>query len=396
MRFFLFNLIFFAANQAVAELPLLININVEGGWDPVMVFDNKSLISTIDTDQSTEIKSGKLSWMSHSSRPTVDTFMNAEANQITIVNGIYVKGINHIDTLATIASTKQASSGNHTDFTTWYAAQALPRGAFPHLIIDAPNLPGDLTGMSYSLKLNDIKRWKSENISLPDAYKKWISFNFETVIAGRTSKNFDSKKLESLSLNQSRLNSYRSFFVAQYDQNISPFKNRIKIGLEAIKKGYSQAVTLRHGLENEWDTRDGSFDHFSTQGNLFNTLFSDLSWLIAQLETQGIADNTVIVVRSNLGKNPKKDSLGGKNPWPYTSLLVWSKLWPAGRVIGSTDDLLMAKAIDPIFGNEATKDATHLTTENIYAAIFTKFKLPSASIFDKVKPAQMLFIEQSK
>lgn len=396
MRLFLLTFFFFATNQALAELPFLININVEGGWDPVMVFDNKSLAAEIDTDQATEIKSGKLTWMSHSNRPAVDTFMTAEANQITIVNGIYVNGINHADTLATIASTQQASSRNQTDFTTWYAAEALPRGAFPHLIIDAPSLPGGLTGMSYAVKLNDIKRRKAENITMPQAYKKWLSFNYETVIAGRTSKNFDSKKLESLSLNQSRLNSYRSFFADQYDQNLSPFKNRIKIALEAIKKGYSKAVTLRHGLENEWDTRDIAVDHFSTQANIYNSLFSDLSWLIAQLETQGIADNVVVVVRSNLGKNPKKNSLGGKNPWPYTSLLLWSNLWPAGRVIGSTDDLLMAKAIDPIFGNEGTKDATQLTTENIYAAIFSKFKLPLISIFEKVKPAQMLFVEQAK
>jgi len=380
------------ASTAWAEYPIIINVNIEGGWDPVMVFENKST-PQIDTDIPSESIAGKLKWMSHNSRPNVDNFMRAQTSRITIVNGLYIKGIDANDTLITFASTKASSTSLQTDYLTWYASEALPRGALPHLVIDSPTASGSLGGKSFSIRMDEVKRWKSDTRSIPSSFKTWSSYNFDSILAGRTSKNLDSKKLEILKANQTNLLSYRSFFSGVYDPSLSLFKNRILCGLQAIKAGYTKALTVRHGSANEWDTRSPSSDHFTIQSQLYNSLFADLSWLVEELEKNDLGSKTIIVVKSNLGKNPKLNSNNGKNPWPYTSMLIWTKLWAAGRTAGASDNLLMGKSIDPIFGNEGSADATNLNTDHIYAAIFNKLNMPTASLFGKTKPAQLIFLD---
>lgn len=368
-------------------------INVEGGWDPTMVFDYKGDQSTIATDNGTVVTNGNLKWVSKSSRPSIDSFMTTNANQLTIVNGIYTKGIGSEDTLAQMTITKQRSSEVYTDYLTWYASQAFSTLSIPHLLIDAPSIPGDLLSTSYQITLSSVKRWHYENTTIPSALGSFNTWSFENSISKHNSNNFDSLKLSSLFLNQKRTFSLRSVFSGIYDTSITDFKNRANIALVSFKNNLSGVATIRYGNENAFDTRQPSTTHFSEQSTLLESLFADLSWLLNELKNNSLDKNTIVVIRSNLGKNPVLNTSGGKNPWPFTSLLIWSPLWDGGKVIGKTDANLMGLPIDPIFGTENSATAINLTADNIFAAIFNRLSIPPSGLWANANPALILFQE---
>jgi hypothetical protein len=371
----------------------LLVINVEGGWDPTMVFDYKGDQSSISTDGGAVTSVGNFKWVSKSSRPSVDTFMSTYANQLTIVNGIYTKGIGTSDTLAQMTVTKQRTSEVYTDYLTWYAAQAFPTLNISHLLIDAPSVPGDLQALSYQIELPSVKRWQSENTMIPSSLVAFNTWSFENSISKYSGNNFDSLKLSSLFLNQKRALTLRGVFSGIYDTSLSDFKNRANIALVSFKNNLSGVSTIRYGSENAFDTRHPSTSHFIEQNTLYEALFSDLGWLITELKNNGLGDNTIVVIRSNLGKNPILNSDGGKNPWPYTSLLIWSPLWKGGRVVGKTDANLMGLPIDPIFGTEGSSNAISLTADNIFAAIFNRLSIPPSGLWANPNPALILFQE---
>ena len=371
----------------------LLVINVEGGWDPTMVFDYKGDQSSISTDGGAVTSVGNLKWVSKSSRPSVDTFMSTYASQLTIANGIYTKGIGTSDTLAQMTVTKQRTSEVYTDYLTWYAAQAFPTLNISHLLIDAPSVPGDLQALSYQIELSSVKRWQSENITIPSSLVAFNTWSFENSISKYSANNFDSLKLSSLFLNQKRALTLRGVFSGIYDTSLSDFKNRVNIAIVSFKNNLSGVSTIRYGSENGFDTRHPSTSHFLEQNTLYEALFSDLGWLITELKNNGLGDNTIVVIRSNLGKNPILNSDGGKNPWPYTSLLIWSPLWKGGRVVGKTDANLMGLPIDPIFGTEGSSNAISLTADNIFAAIFNHLSIPPTGLWANPNPALILFQE---
>ncbi len=393
MKFLFTLLMIIFSRSALAVPPKILVINVEGGWDPTMVFDYKGDITSIATDGGTLTTSSGLSWVSKSSRPSVDTFMTAEATKTIIINGLYTKGIGAIDTIGQLGVAKQRTSEVYTDYMTWYASQVFPYLTIPHLLIDSPSVPGEFQGKSYQIKLDDVKRWASENLQVPASVSDWSTWAYENALSGKSGTNLDSTKISSLYLNQKRNLSLRPVFSGLYNPALSDFRNRASIALTSFKSNLTGVATIRHGKPDEWDTRAPGTAHFSEQNTLYESLFSDLTWLISEIVSGDLSENIVVVVRSNLGKNPMLNTQGGKNPWPYTSLLLWSKLWPGAKVIGQFDSNLFGVPMDPIFGSSGTGNKIYLTADNIFAAIFSRVSLSPSGFWLTPDPAMVLFQE---
>ena len=389
---FTFLILIFSCD-ALAVPPRILVINVEGGWDPTMVFAYKGDNASIATDGGTSTTSSGLSWVSKSSRPSVDSFMSAEASKTIIINGLYTKGMGASDTLAQMGIAKQRTTEVHTDYMTWYASQVFPYLTIPHLLIDSPSVPGEFQGKSYQLKLDEVKRWALESLRVPASVSDWTNWSYENALAGKSGTNLDTTKISSLYLNQKRNLSLRPIFSGMYNPALSDFRNRASMALTSFKNNLTGVATIRHGKPDEWNTRAPGGSHFSEQNTLYEALFSDLTWLISEIVSNDLSDNIVVVVRSNLGRNPILNTLNGKNPWPYTSLLLWSKLWPGGKVLGQFDSNLMGVPLDPIFGSTGTGNKIYLTADNIFAAIFSRVSLSPSGFWLTPDPATVLFQE---
>ncbi len=116
--------------------------------------------------------------------------------------------------------------------------------------------------------------------------------------------------------------------------------------LEALRGGVGRSVTISPAVS--WDTHRDNVQ----QSALFETLFSDLGQLVERLaNTPGdvgasLADETVLVVMSEMGRTPRFNGRQGRDHWPYTSLMLMGPGINGSRTYGGFDDQFRGVPID--------------------------------------------------
>jgi uncharacterized protein (DUF1501 family) len=81
-----------------------------------------------------------------------------------------------------------------------------------------------------------------------------------------------------------------------------------------------------------------------------------------------LADETLVVVLSEMGRTPALNAFAGKDHWPYTSLLVVGPGLTGGRVIGGWDDHWYGRPVDPTSG-QVREDGQVLSAEAVGATL---------------------------
>ena len=120
------------------------------------------------------------------------------------------------------------------------------------------------------------------------------------------------------------------------------------------------------------------------QSNLFETLFADLSDLMALLElTPGpdggaLSERTVVVVLSEMGRTPGLNSTLGKDHWPFSSMLVSGPGITGDRVIGGFDELQYGLAVD-LESGELSQGGATLGVDNVGATLLELAGIDPAS-----------------
>ena len=124
---------------------------------------------------------------------------------------------------------------------------------------------------------------------------------------------------------------------------VSSLKAQILTGLIAFSAGTTASAECGPG--GDWDTH-GLGE--SAQINNFRALNEALIFLRGAALELGIFDQVVVIVSSDFGRTPYYNSFGGKDHWPINSYLLMqgNQDW-GGRVVGKTDPLQNAMAIDP-------------------------------------------------
>lgn len=101
------------------------------------------------------------------------------------------------------------------------------------------------------------------------------------------------------------------------------FADHARRAVAALDAGSVQTVHLMAGGgATGWDTHS---DNDEGQSPLWEGLFSDLGALVSELHNAPsgtLADRTTIVVCSEMGRSPMLNRAGGKEHWPYTSMLL--------------------------------------------------------------------------
>jgi len=102
----------------------------------------------------------------------------------------------------------------------------------------------------------------------------------------------------------------------------SDFRGRISTAISALSAGICRCASV--GTDFVWDTHDDN----SGQSGLFEAFFADLDGLLESLRKapgpQGgmLIDDTTIVVTSEMARTPAYNATGGRDHWPYTSMLL--------------------------------------------------------------------------
>lgn len=121
-----------------------------------------------------------------------------------------------------------------------------------------------------------------------------------------------------------------------------------------------------------WDTHR---DNDVGQNRNFEALFVGLRALMARLATTrvsgagSLADETVVVVLSEMGRTPHINAAAGKDHWPYTSMMMVGTNIPGGRVMGGYDPLFYGRKIDLASGEIDDHSGTELSVDVMRATL---------------------------
>lgn len=121
----------------------------------------------------------------------------------------------------------------------------------------------------------------------------------------------------------------------------------------------SRFVTVTSG---GWDTHT---NNFSSLKKLLPPLDLAFPALVADLQSRGMLENTLVVWMTDFGRTPLINSAGGRDHWSSASILCMAGAGtPAGQVMGKTDD----QGERPVDGEWYSND--------IAATIYTKLGIP--------------------
>jgi len=147
------------------------------------------------------------------------------------------------------------------------------------------------------------------------------------------------------------------------------FQEQIEVGVDALQHGLSRSVML-DGRTN-WDTHANNH----VQGDYFNDLFIALDSLALELKGRPgaatgstLLDETVVIAMSEMGRTPLVNGAEGKDHWPVTSAMIFGAGVAGQRVVGATDDLLLARNMNMDTG-ESDPGGIALHPENMLAGL---------------------------
>ncbi|MDP2309505.1 MAG: DUF1501 domain-containing protein [Pseudomonadota bacterium] len=334
-----------------------------GGWDPTRVFAPEFANPNVSMEPEAVASAvGALGYVEHPARPSVRAFFEAYAARSVVFNGVLVASVAH-ETCLRISLTG-ASAQDRPD---WGAILASARSAdfpLPHVVIGGPSFPGPYgasvthTGTNPQLSAlltGDIATWSDIPVGRPCADAETIMDAAlerraaAAAILARPGR--EAVLTESLRTALERAGHLKGL-AGTVAWDTATFQGQMQLAVDLLALGVSRVATLSFEgafAGSPWDTHLGNDLH---QSDNFERLFVHLLDLVARLEaTPGesggtLADETVLVILSEMGRAPLENLAGGKDHWPCTSLLLVGPGVAGGRVIGAFDGNFYGHPID--------------------------------------------------
>jgi hypothetical protein len=393
----------FANGTELDFSPYLIVIHCDGGWDPTLVFDDKSKSKFVDSqsEQTLMLGAGKIPYVGHASRPNTTAFFRDYGSQSCIVNGLYCGSMGHDDALAYTGGAMMPSSTRSSDWASFYASQVGLETALPHVVIDAPYTPGVYGSYTTRLTADLIQEFSvpgacpatqatSGASTAEKALDAYLSSAYQGLLENRLTTSLDSEKIHTFTAGYQKEALLCNIVAGEkYEVGDTTFQKHCKLAVKLLSGGHSHALTIQAGKDRQWDTHS---DNFITQSQNYEMLFAGINTLLAQAKQQGIIDKLTIIVKSELGRSPQLNSLlkKGKDHWPFTSALCWGVGINGGRAIGETDDRMRGVPMNPVFGTTDDSNVIPLETKHLFAALFNLFGVPATLMLPDDPPASII------
>lgn len=342
----------------------------EGGWDPTWVFapsfDNP--VVDMPDDGSARWDQGDLSWVTHAERPSVDRFFRQWGSRAAIVNGLEVPSIAH-ERCRRLLLTGSAAAGVD-DVPGLLAAGGPIRLPLGHVVFSGPSyqaasssgvvrlgangqlrelLDGSLTaGTSPALRLP-----ADDLVSLEDA---WVARRAAAAAAAAGPGA------------EARLTAAYARALGDIPAVEGLLPEPVLTGDDTLDQ-LNAAVSLfaagasRCAMVADRAVDAGTWDHhseLSRQSPSYEAMFGRLVGLADALERTrapsggALIDEVTVVVCSEMGRFPSRNSSGGKDHWSATSMLLFGGGIRGGQVLGAFSDSFGGVPIDPASGELLT------------------------------------------
>jgi hypothetical protein len=390
-----------ARAAAASDLKFVFVFNT-GGWDPTRVFvdafDNRAVAMEPGAARAT---TRGLPWVDHPARPAVRAFVEANAADMLVINGLQVRSIAH--EICTMIALTGDTSGFKPDFATIIANDQAARYTLPHLVLGGPSFTGALgtavartgsNGQLEGLLSGEIVGYSdSFTAQLPPTSLSSIDRFLgrragARAVQGRSAA--DRELAASLLAAHEKAVDLRGYRYVMDFTTDGTIESQAAVAVDALSVGLSRCVSLSFpnsgGLS--WDSHG---DNDATQSALFEGLFGGLAELMALLRsTPGssattLADETVVVVQSEMGRTPNLNPANGKDHWPYTSMMLLGPGLTTNRVVGALNDGYVGELID-LETAEVDPGGRTLSAESIGAALLAMADIDPAAHVDGADP----------
>lgn len=378
------------AQDVEEDKPYILTIHTDGGMDPTMVFDPKvvSPYYSKEDDFSIEILNG-IRFGNKASRPAVMNFFETNGAKSLVVNGLNCQSIDHNSGYIHMTAHQDLQSNLTTDLVSYYAAQTGGTKGIPHLLIDCPFYPGAQRPFVLSSNHQCIEDLIQKSTPTKEAaLTNYLTWKYSEWQQNTNNNSIDNSKKALLYQYHSKelllQNSLASFKKNSSDSNLLL---QSKLAIDLFKQGTTQCASLIHGNNRAWDTHQ---NHFALQDILYEDLFDTLGKIVAYATSQGMQDKIILIVKSEIGRQPKLNKDQGKGHWPYSSLLLWGAGIKGGSTIGRTDKYGRGEAIDPIFGEIDQNTTQSLTYSQIISALYQLAGVPTKPLMPRIIPASVI------
>ena len=339
-----------------------------GGWDPTRVFaaDSRSNRAVSYEDEAAVRSIGDLRFVEHPNRPSVSSFFERYAPQSLILNGLIVPSVNHrsCERIAYTGSNAETAA----DWPTLIADAAADRYALPHVVIGGRSMPGRLGRSVVRIgaegqvgKLLDGSVLAASDMptagldpAAAAAVEAHVRARAQSVASGAdraAARAFAAAQAAALDKAQT-IEGLGDSVIWTTD---GTFQGQVDLGVQLLALGLSRCVTMSFERVS-WDSHEANE---TKQSDNFEDLFLELAALAELLEltpgvsTPTLAEETVVVVMSEMGRTPNVNEDKGKDHWAHTSALLFGGGIAGGRTMGSFSPLFYGEPLDPETGAPA-------------------------------------------
>jgi uncharacterized protein (DUF1501 family) len=335
-----------------------------GGWDPTRtlqpLFDNPNVAMEPGSERGT---AGGIAFVDHPDRPSVRTFFDANHARTCVLNGLMVRSIAH--DICTMIAMTGSSDGVSPDWPAVLAASERERYTLPNLVVDGPSFPGELgvavartgtngqlagllSGRALQQSDRPVSGLSRPAESVVDRYLARRSAARADAATGPVDAALSADLRDSIA----KATALKDLQYAMDFGAGAALADQLQVAVDALSLGVSRCVTIAHrgGGATGWDTHN---NNDTGQSPLWEQLFQGLGELMALLDaTPGtgggsLADETLVIVLSELGRTPMLNPFAGKDHWPYTSAMLVGAGVTGDRVVGGFDDRYYGQTVDP-------------------------------------------------
>jgi hypothetical protein len=369
----------------------------QGGWDPTRVFATEFSNRNVDMEAAADrATAGGITYVDHPDRPSVRTFMESWHSQTVVFNGVMVRSIAH--EICTMIAMTGSTSGLTPDWPAILAASERDAFTLPHLVLGGPSFPGDLgvavartgnNGQLEALLNGDAIAWSDLPTGGPIApseslVDRWLARRAAAKQVGARSAMEQALYADYAGAVEHAAQLKDLRYVMDFTGG-ADLADQAVVAVDALSRGVSRCITLSAN-SGSWDTHT---NNDTDQSPLWEGTFYGLNQLMALLAaTAGtsaptLADETVVVLLSEMGRTPALNGLNGKDHWPFTSAMIVGPGLTGDRVIGGFDDNYYGLTIDPATG-ESSESGSVLSCESLGATLLAMSDIDPADYVDGV------------
>lgn len=391
-----------AASPNGSDLKFVFVVNY-GGWDPTRVFAPEFSNPAFDMERlSDSVSLGDLTYVGNDDRPSVTRFMESWYARTAFINGILVPSIAHDNCLRLSMTGTTATS--RSDWPAVIAAARSEDFSLPHLVIAGPSFPGDFganvtrTGSSGQLEgmlSGGILDWSDTEIGKPSSRSEDIMSRYlsrrAAAVSGQAVTEREIAQMGAFYRGVERGQELKNLLNVIDWSGGSAFTAQTKMAVDALAMGISRCVTISTGYG--WDTHT---QNDTTQSSNFESLFAGLVSLMEGLRTspgevaESLADETVLVVMSEMGRTPQLNASDGKDHWPYTCTMVCGPNIVGNRVYGEFDYYGYGKTVDFETGDVDEEAGRNIAVDSVGATLVQLAGVDSEETMPGVKALSAL------